>query len=129
MLGVISGIFGIVIIIVVVILIFKLDNSNHYKVDNFLKLLKERDIERWRSLGEPRINAIMPTTIITNKVPFLSNFWIYFKYAKFGDFSDQDLANALNEVRDTFSIKLFDVIATTVVFLIFIGVLIYATLY
>jgi uncharacterized membrane protein YvbJ len=129
MLGIISGIFGIVIIVVVVILIFKLDNSNHYKVDIFLKLLKERDFEKWKFLGEPRIVAIMPTTIVVNKAPFLSNFWVYFKYTKFGDFSDKDLTNALSEVRDTFSIKLFDVIAIAIVFLIFIGVLTCATLY
>ena len=90
-----------------------------------MKLLKEKDFEKWQALGEPKA---LGGTIIANKSPFLSNTWAYFQYTKFGDFSDQELESAFNEAKETFSIKPFDVVAIAVIFLIFIGFLLYATM-
>jgi hypothetical protein len=130
MLELINTIFGVVIVIAIVVLLFKGGKSNYDKVDIFLKLLKERDFEKWKSLGEPRISTLMPNSIVSDKNPFLmSNMWAYFMYTKFEEFSDQELQVAYNEVKDTFSVKPFDLIAVIAILAIFIGALVYATLF
>ncbi|MFZ2188674.1 MAG: hypothetical protein WAV73_03890 [Candidatus Moraniibacteriota bacterium] len=118
-----------ILVVVIVILLFKGGKSNYNKANNFLKLLKEKDFEKWKELGEPRIMLIMPNAIITNKGPYISDIRAYVKYANFGDFSDQELKIALEDVRNVFSIKPFDLIAVIAIYAIFIGALVYATLF